>query len=173
MIMVATLYEKFIEEMEKSGLRKVLTSIEENDVDISDNDEVIYIKAKGCQAFSIKGVRESTIRGKILTSPYYIRIKVYDNNYDEAKPEDAVQFGIAELKSGSVNKYPDGYSHVIYYYYPYRVASSGLKIKKGIVITKDKILEMKIIRNGAPIKIGKFELKIECDKWYRKDGKLL
>ena len=32
---------------------------------------------------------------------------------------------------------------------------------------KNKRLEIRIIRNGEILKIGKFEIKIECDKWFK------
>lgn len=166
--MELTLYDKFVEEMNKTGLRKVFANLEEKDVTLSDDDEVIYITIKDCQAISIKGIRESTIRGKLFVHPHYMSIKIYDYNYQEAKPEDAVQFSVAELKKSGLSS-PE-WPHIIYYHYPYRVASSKLKLKKGIVITKNKRLELRIMRNGSPLKIGKFALKIECDKWFKNDG---
>lgn len=168
--MQITLYEQFVEEMERTGLKKVFTSLDEKDVGLFDNDEIIYITAKDCQAISIKGVRESIVKGKLSTHPYYIRMKIYGYDGNEIMPEDTVQFSIAELKkSGLPTLSADKWSHIIYYHYPYITASSKLKLKKGIVLTKNKRLEIRIIRNGESLKIAKFEIKIECDKWYRDD----
>lgn len=164
-----TLYEQFVEEMERSGLKKVFTVLEEKDVGLSDNDDTIIVAAKDCQAISIRGIRESMIMGKLLTHPYYIRMKIYGDGGIEMAPGYTVRFGMAELKkSGLPTLSPDMWSHVVYYYYPYRLVSSKLKLKKGIVITKDKRLEIKIERNGELLKIAKFDIRIECDKWYKK-----
>lgn len=168
--MQITLYEQFVEEMERSGLKKVFTTLDEKDVELSDDDDIIYIMPKDCQAISIKGVRESTIKGKLLTHPHYIYIKIYGDDGKEMMPKDTMQFSIATLKkSGLPTLTLDEWPHVIYYHYPYRVASSKLKFKKGIVLTKNKRLEIRIIRNGEPLKIAKFEIKIECDKWYENE----
>lgn len=165
--MQTTLYEQFVEEMERSGLKKVFSNLDEKDVELSDDDDIIYITPKDCQAISIKGIRESTIRGKLLTRPHYIYMKIYGDDGKEMVPEDAIQFSIATLKkSGLPTLIPDEWSHVIYYHYPYRAVSSKLKFKKGIVLTKNKRLEIRIIRNGEPLKIAKLEIKIECDKWF-------
>ena len=163
-----TLYEQFIEEMEGAGLKKVFTILDDKSVELSDDDKIVSIKAKDCHTISIKGVRESTIRGKLMTHPHYIYMKIYGYDGKEIMPEDTVQFSIAELKkSGLPTLSPDKWYHVIYYHYPYRMASSKLKFKKGIVLTKNKRLEIRIIRNGDLLKIGKFEIKIECDKWFK------
>ncbi len=168
--MQTTLYHQFIEKMEMTGLKKVFTNLDEKYVELSDDDDIIYITAKDCQAISIKGVRESTIGGKLSTHPHYIRIKIYGYNGNEMMPEDTVQFSIAELKkSGLPTLLPDKWPHVVYYHYPYRTVSSKLKLKKGIVLTKNKRLEIRIIRNGELLKIAKFEIKIECDKWYKNE----
>ena len=168
--MHATLYEQFVEEMEGAGLKKVPTILDDKGVELSDDDKIITIKAKDCQAISIKGVRESTIRGKLITHPHYIYMKIYGYDGKEILPEDTIQFSIAELKKlGLPTLSPDIWSHVIYYHYPYRSASSKLKFKKGIVLTKNKKLEIRIIRNGDLLKIGKFDIKIECDKWYKNE----
>lgn len=165
--MQATLYEQFIEEMERTGLKKVSTILHDKDVELFDDDNIISVAPRDCRAVSIKGVRESIIKGKLLTHPHYIYMKIYGYDGREIMPEDTVQFSIAELKkSGLPTLSPDVWSHVIYYHYPYRTASSKLKFKKGIVLTKNKRLEIRIIRNGNILKIGKFEIKIECDKWY-------
>lgn len=168
--MQTTLYEQFVEEMERSGLKKVFTNLDEKDVGLSDDDDIIHITAKDCQTISIKGVRESAIEGKLLTRPHYIHMRAYGYDGNEMMPEDAIQFSIATLKkSGLPTLSPDEWHHVVYYHYPYRAVSSKLKFKKGIVITKNKRLEIRIIRNGEPLKIAKFEIKIECDKWYKDD----
>ncbi len=168
--MQMTLYEQFVTEMEMTGLKKVFTNLDEKYVELSDDDDIIYITAKDCKAISIKGVRESVVRGKLSTHPHYIRMKIYGYDGNEIMPEDTVQFSIAELKkSGLPTLSADKWSHVIYYHYPYRTASSQLKFKKGIVLTKNKRLEIRIIRNGEPLKIAKFEIKIECDKWYKSE----
>lgn len=170
-----TLYEQFIYHMEKIGLRKEFSILEEKDVALSGDDEVIYITIpktgnNNYGTISIKGVRESVVRGKLSTHPHYIRMKIYGYDGNEIMPEDTVQFSIAELKkSGLPTLSADKWSHVIYYHYPYRTASSKLKFKKGIVLTKNKRLEIRIIRNGEPLKIAKFEINIECDKWYKSD----
>lgn len=168
--MQMTLYEQFIEEMERSGLKKVFINLNEKDVGLSDDDYIMYITPKDCQAISIKGVRESTIGGKLLISPHHIHMKIYGYDGNEMMPEDAIQFSIATLKkSGLPTLSPDGWSHVTYYHYPYRAASSKLKFKKGIVLTKNKRLEIRVIRNGESLKIAKFEIKVECDKWYKNE----
>lgn len=159
--METTLYEKFTDEMERQGFRKVFANLDEKDVTISENDEVIYITIKD-GPISIKGIREAKLRGKLLTHPHYIYLKIYDYNYEEAKPEDAVQFSITELGKGLSNED----RHVIYYHYPYRTVVAKLGLKRGVVITKDKRLEIRIMRDGSPLKIGKFEINIECHKWY-------
>ena len=165
--MRATLYEQFIEEMEGTGLKKVSTILDDKDTELSDDDDIISIKAKDCRAISIKGVRESTIGGRLLTHPHYISMKLYGYDGKEILPEDTIQFSIAELKkSGLPTLSADIWSHVIYYHYPYRLVSSKLKFKKGVVLMKNKRLEIRIIRSGELLKIGKFEIKIECDKWY-------
>lgn len=168
--MQITLYQQFVAEMERTGLKKVFTNLDEKDVGLSDDDDIIYITAKDCQAISIKGVRESTIRGKLYSNPHYIHMKAYGYDGNEMMPEDAIQFSIAELKrTGLPTLTLDEWSHVIYYHYPYRTVSSKLRFKKGIVLTKNKRLEIRIIRNGEPLKIAKFEIKIECDKWYKSE----
>lgn len=165
-----TLYGQFVEEMERSGLRKVFTILEEKDVGLSDNDDTIIVSAKDCQAISIKGIRESMVNGKLLTHPYYISMKIYGDDGNEILPGDTVRFGIGKLKkSGLPTLTPDTWFHIVYYHYPYRLVSSKLKLKKGIVITKDKRLEIKIERKGELLKIAKLDIRIECDKWYKKD----
>ena len=168
--MQTTLYEQFVEEMERTGLKKIFTILDDKGAELSDDDNIISIRAKDCKMISIKGVRESTIRGKLMTNPHYICMKIYGYDGKEIMPEDTIQFSIAELKkSGLPTLSPDKWSHVVYYHYPYRLASSKLKFKKGIVLTKNKRLEIRIIRNGDLLKIGKFEIKIECDKWLKQE----
>lgn len=172
-----TLYEQFICEMEKVGLRKEFATLEEKDVTLSEDDEVIYVaipitgvvpEVNSYNTISIKGIRESSIRGRIKTHPYHISVKIYDYKGEEAKPEDAVQFSITEFKKGLPSS-QEVQSHVIYYHYPYRIASDKLRFKRGIMITKGRRLEIRIMRNGVPLKIAKFALKMECDKWFKKE----
>jgi hypothetical protein len=160
--METTLYDELIKEMRNRGLSNKYSMLEEKDVTISDDDESIYITVNECKMISIKGIRESRIKRRLSTSPHYIYLKIYDYDYKEAEPEDSVQFSITEFgkKLFSEDR------HIIYYHYPYKMVSAKLVIKKGIVITKDKRLEIRIVRKNIPLKIGKFELKIECDKWY-------
>lgn len=168
--MQTTLYEQFIGEMERAGLKKVFTILDDKNVELSDDDEIISIKAKDCQIISIKGIRESKVGRKLITHPHYMCMKIYGYDGKELMPEDTVQFSIAESKrSGLPTLSPDVWSHVVYYHYPYRLASSKLKFKKGIVLTKNKRLEIRIIRNGNILKIGKFDVKIECDKWFEQE----
>jgi len=167
-----TLYEQFVHQMEKIGLIKEFSILEEKDVALSDSDEVIYVTIPACtnnnySTISIKGIQEASIQGKIKTRPHHISMKAYGYDGEEAKPEDAVQFSITEFKKGLPTA-SEISSHVVYYHYPYRTVSEKLRLKKGIVITKDRRLEIKILRNSVPLKIAKLELKIECDKWYRK-----
>lgn len=166
-----TLYEQFIYHMEKIGLRKEFSILEEKDVTLSGDDEVIYITIPktgndNYSTISIKGIKEASIRGRIMTHPYYIFMKVYGYDGEDAKPEDTVQFSITEFKKGLPTA-SEINSHAVYYNYPYRVASEKLRLKRGIVITKDRRLEIRIMRNSVPLKIAKFEIKIECDKWYK------
>lgn len=165
--METVIYDLFIEEMENSGFVRVPSKIEENEVELAEDDEAIYIKTehlKNCNAFSIKGIRESKNENKIVERPHNIYLKIYDYDRKEARPEDAIRFAIIGTKRST------GQSSVIYYHYPYELLSSGkfIGIKKGMMITKDEKLEIKVIRGKEPIKIGKFELIIECDKWYSK-----
>lgn len=163
-----TLYEQFVYEMEKIGLRKKFSILEEKDVTLSDDDETIYITVNGCHILTIKGIKESMIRGKIITPPYYFSIKIHGYDGKELIPEDTVQFSITEFRKSGFPTDSDIRSHVIYYHYPYSIASSKLRFKRGIIITKDRRLEIKVMRNRELLKIAKFELKIECDKWYKK-----
>jgi len=163
-----TLYQQFVYQMEKIGLRKESSILEEKDVTLSDSDEVIYITIPNSYStISIKGIQDASIRGKIKTRPHHISMKIYGYDGEEAKPEDAVQFSITEFKKGLPTAL-EASSHVVYYHYPYRIVSEKLRLKKGIVITKDRRLEIRIMRNSVPLKIAKFEIKIECDKWYKK-----
>lgn len=165
-----SIYGLFLDEMQKSGFEKIHFKIQENDVEISGDDESIYIVARDCRAFSIRGIRESKTRNIISSKPHSIYIKAYDYNGEEAKPNDAVRFSIIEVdRSSGLPTDSQNRKHIIFYHYPYSTLSGKkfLGIKKGIVITKDKKLEIKIIRNGKPIKIGKLELIIECDKWIK------
>jgi len=166
-----TLYEQFIYCMEKIGLKREFSILEDKDVILSDDDKVIYIEVPKdgidrIDTISIKGIQEASIRGRMITHPYYITLKVYGYGGEEAKQEDTVQFSITEFKKGALSS-KEISSHIVYYHYPYRIASGKLRLKRGIVITKDRRLEIRIIRNGEAIKIGKFSIKIECDKWYK------
>lgn len=163
-----TPYEQFVFQMEKTGLRKEFIILEEKDVKLSEDDSVIYITNNNCNAISIKGINEASARGRILNHPYYISIKIFGNDGKEVLPEDAVQFSITEFNSTALPTAPEIRSHVIYYHYPYSSASR-IRLKRGIVITKDRRLEIRVIRNGTPLKIAKVELKIECDKWFKKE----
>ncbi len=162
-----TAYDQFVNQMEDNGLRKEFTILEEKDVDISDDDEAIYVTIGKCHMISIKGLRESSARGKIISHPYYMSIKIYGNDGQEALSEDAVQFSITEFKRAALPTVPESRSHIVYYNYPYSIVSSKLRLKRGIVITKDRRLEIRVIRNNSPLKIGKISLKIECDKWFK------
>lgn len=168
-----TPYEQFISHMEEIGLRKEFSALEEKDVTLSEDDEVIYIAipttgTNNISAISIKGIKEASIRGRIMTHPYYIALKVYGYGGEEAKPEDTTQFSITEFKKGLPSD-QDVNSHIVYYHYPYRFLSGKLRLKRGFIVTKDRRLEIRIIRDSVPLKIAKFELKIECDKWYKKE----
>lgn len=163
-----TLYEQFVAEMERSGFKKIFTRLIEKDIELSDNDCIIYVTPKDCEVISIKGIRESTVIGKLLTHPHYANMKIYGYDGNEMLSEDTVQFSIATLRrSGLPTLYSDKWSHTIYYRYPYRTVSSKLKFKKGIVITKNKRLEIRIMREGKFLKIGKLDINMECDKWYK------
>lgn len=165
-----TLYEQLVEELENSGYRKILSKIDENDVDISDNDEAIWITSQNCDMISIKGIRESKRGEKLLAEPHRIIMKVWDYNGEELRENDAIQFSLIELKRSPSSLSTDipKQSNTVYYHYPYRLALSGIRLKKGIIITKDKRLELKVIRDGKPIKFWKLELCIQCHKWYKK-----
>lgn len=164
-----TIYDSYVEEMQNGGFIKKFSTVNENDIELSEDDTSIYITLeRDCHALSIRGIRESKIKNKIVTRPYGIYIKIYDYKGEEAKPSDAVKFSIIELDRSYFNK-PNIKYYTTYYHYPYSAVSSKkfLGVKKGIVITKDKKLEINIIRNVEHIKIGKLELLIECDKWYK------
>jgi hypothetical protein len=168
-----TPYEQFISQMEKVGLRKEFSTLEEKDVTLSEDDEVIYIAipATGInnyRAISIRGIKEASIKGRIIIHPYDITVKVYGYGGEEAKPEDSVQFSITEFKKG-LPSVQETDSHIVYYNYPYRIASSKVRLKKGIIVTKDRRLEIRVMRDSVPLKIAKFGIKIECDKWYKKE----
>lgn len=168
-----TLYDEFIEEMKSAGFRKIFSHIEEyeHNVSLSEDDKIITVSSNDCEMISIKGMRESLIRGKSKSRPYYITMKVYDYNNEEAKCDDTVQFAITEIKKPGLLSLSKNINRVIYYRYPYEVISAlpGLRFKKGITITADKILEIGIMRNNIPLKIGKFELLMECDKWFKSE----
>lgn len=169
--MQETVYEQFIDEMEKNGFRKVRSVIDEIYAKLSDDDETISVAAHDCHMITIKGIRESTTRDRKVTPPHLISMKIYSDNGKELRSDDTIQFSIVELKhKGLPTMEPDVHS-VVYYHYPYRAMLAGVKLKKGIAITKDKRLEIKIFRSSNRLKIGKFEMHLECDKWFKIDEK--
>lgn len=160
--------------MEMNGFRKVHSILDEIYAKLSDNDDIISIAALDCHMITIKGIKESITEDKKETVPYILRMKIYSYDGKELEPNDTIQFSIVEMiKKELPTMKPDVHSS-IYYQYPYRAISSraGIKFKKGIAITKDKILEMKIFRGFTPLKIGKFEMNLECDKWFKIDKKI-
>lgn len=169
---VITPYEQFVYQMEKIGLRKEFTILEEKDATISEDDEIIYITVPTiedkCRAISIRGIKETVVKKRMVTRPYYISIKIYTYGGQEANPEDTIQFSITEFKKIGLKVATDVSSHIVYYHYPYKVASDRLRFKKGMIITRDRRLEIRISRNSIPLKIGKIEIRLECDKWYAK-----
>lgn len=165
--MQETVYEQFIDEMERNGFRKVRSAIDEIYAKLSDDDETISVTAHDCHMITIKGIRESTTRDRKVTPPHLISMKIYSDGGKEAEPNDAVQFSVVSLEhKGLPTMEPDMHT-IIYYHYPYRAMLAGVKLKKGIAITKDKRFEIKIFRQSNRLKIGKFDLKLECDKWFK------
>lgn len=168
-----TIYDLLIEEMEKNFVR-IPSKINENEIELSDNDESILITPRplDCDTISIRGIRESKIKKILSSKPHSIFIKLYDYNGEEVLPNDTVRFSIIEPNkqaSPCEQISPENVKRTVFYHYPYSLLSGGkfLGFKKGIVITKEKKLEIKFIRNGKPIKIGKLELIIECDRWMK------
>lgn len=172
--MKQTKYEQFIDEMEKNGFRKIHSELDEIYATLSDNDDIISIAALDCHMISIKGIKESTTADKKETIPHSLHMKIYGYDGKELEPNDIIQFGIVvELTHKGLPTMKSDKNYCIYYHYPYRAISSkiGIKFKKGISITKDKRLEMKIFRSSSLLKIGKFEMNLECDKWFKIDEK--
>ena len=145
-----TIYERFIEEMEIHGFRKVHSILDETYTKLSDNDDIVSITAIDCHMVTIKGMIES-IRGKgESTPPHHMFMKIYSEDGKELEPEDTLQFSIISLeRKGLPTEGRDGRC-CVYYHYPYRSVSSekskGIALKKGIAITKDKRLEIKFLR---------------------------
>ena len=167
--MQETLYERLIDEMEKSGFGKVRSIIDEIYADLSEDDETISVTAHDCHMITIKGIKDSERGNGLGSSPYKISMKIYGYDGKELEPRDTIQFGIAKLTyQGLPTVKPDIHT-TIYYHFPYRVISLGTTFKKGIVITKDKILEIRIFRNSNILKIAKFDLELHCDKWFKID----
>ncbi len=164
--MKTTRYEQFIGEMEKNGFLKVRSVIDEIYADLSDDDETISITARDCHMITIKGIKESTMADGRVTIPHNIYMKIYSNDGKELDNKDTVQFSITELRRRELSK---NIHCCVYYNYPYGSVSAGtgIKLKKGISIVKDKKLNIKAMRKSTPLKIWKFELMIECDKWFR------
>ncbi len=182
---MTTIYEQFIEEMENNGFKKVCSVIDEVYADLSDDDDAISITAHSCHMVTIKGMKQServTKEYGRVTSPHNIYMKLYGNDGKEFEHNDMVQFSIVESvrKGLPTMDYKDDMGHrerenrCIYYSYPYRSVSTraGIRFKRGMAITKDKKLEIKAIRNSLPLKIGKFELAIECDMWNKVIGEM-
>lgn len=169
--MQETLYEQLIEEMEKSGFRQVHSIIDEMYAGLSEDDETISVTARDCHMITIKGIKDSTIGKGLGYAPHNISMKIYGYDGKELEHNDTIQFGITKLTyRGLPTMKPDMYT-TIYYHFPYRVISVGVKLKKGVAITKDKILEIRIFRNSNRLKIAKFDLALECDKWFKVDHK--
>lgn len=167
--MQETLYEQFIDKMESGGFRKVRSVIDEIYAGLSDDDETISITARDCHMITIRGVKDSTRGNGLGSSPHNISMKIYGYDGKELESNDAVQFGISKLiYRGLPTEEPDIHT-TIYYNFPYRLISVGAKFKKGIAIDKDKILEIGIFRNSNRLKIAKFDLDLECDKWFKVD----
>ncbi len=167
--MQETLYEQFIDKMESDGFRKVRSIIDETYAGLSEDDETIFITAHNCHMITIRGVKDSTRRSGLRSSPYNISMKIYGYDGKELESSDTVQFGITTLTyKGFRTEEPDIHT-TIYYNFPYRVISVGAKFKKGISITKDKILEIRVFRSSNRLKIAKFDLVLECDKWFKID----
>lgn len=166
--MKQTKYEQFIDEMEMNGFRKVHSFLDEIYAKLSYDDVVISITALDCHMITIKGIKESIIENREVSNPHRLRMKIYSEDSKELEPRDAIQFSVVKLlRKGFPTMEPSIHS-CVYYNYPYRSISSkvGIKFKKGIAITKDKRLEIKIFRGSNVLKIGKFEMSLECDKWF-------
>lgn len=168
-----TRYERFIEEMEMNGFRKDHSTIDEFYAQLSDHDDFVYITAIDCHMITIKGIIESTRGNGVSTPPHHVCMKIYSEDGKELEPNDTVQISIVSFgRRGLPTADKDG-NCCVYYHFPYRAISSekGIALKKGIAITKDKRLEMKMLRKSNQLKIWKFEMSLECDKWFKIDEK--
>jgi len=166
-----TKYEQFIDEMENNGFKKEYSVINELYAELSEDDETISIAARDCHMITIKGIREAARGDGKVTPLHHIYMEIYDYYRKQMNDNDTIQFAIAEFKSKELPTMEPEVHRCIYYQYPYRTVALGAKFKKGIAITKDKILEIKIIRNSKPMKIGRFSMELECDKWFSIDEK--
>ena len=165
--MKTTKYEQFIDEMERNGFRKVHSVIDEIYARLSDEDDIISITAHDCHMMTIKGMKESKREDGSTTPVHKLFMKIYGEGGKELEHNDTIQFSIAEsIHKGLPTMDKDIY-RCIYYQYPYRSLPLGIKFKKGIAITKDKRLDIKIFRDSKPVKVGKFVLELECDKWLK------
>jgi hypothetical protein len=164
-----TKYEQFIDEMEKRGFKKERSVINEIYAKLSEDDEIISIAAHDCHMITIKGIRESTRSDRQVTPLHHIYMEIYDYHREKMNDNDTVQFAIAEFRNKGLPTMEPDIHRCIYYQYPYKTVALGAKFKKGIAITKDKILEIKIIRSSKPMKIGRFSMELECDKWFSID----
>lgn len=164
-----TIYERFIEEMEKNGFRKVHSYIDEIYTKLSDDDEIVSITAIDCHMVTIKGLKESLRGNEGNTPPHRIFMKVYSEDGKELGHNDTIQFSIINIERKGLPTVDNNTHCCVYYHYPYGSISSkkGIVFKKGIAITKDKRLEIRILRNSKQLKVGKYELNLECDKWYK------
>ncbi len=169
------MYEQFIEEMEMNGFRKVHSNIDEIYVKLSDDDNIISISALDCHMITIKGIRESKRGDGNDTLPHRIFMKIYSDDGKELEEGDTIQFSIVNIERTGLPTINPGKHCCIYYHYPYRTISSkaGVAFKKGIAITKDKTLEIRILRGPKKLAIGKFEIILECDKWFKVDKRVL
>ena len=166
-----TKYEQFIDEMEKNGFKKERSVINEIYATLSEDDETISVAAHDCHMITMKGMRESARGDGTVTPIHHIYMEIYDYHREKMNDNDTIQFAVAEFrKKGLPTEEPEVH-RTIYYHYPYRSVALGAKFKKGFAITKDKILEMKIIRSSKPVKIGRFSMELECDKWFSMDEK--
>jgi len=169
------MYEQFIEEMEMNGFRKVHSKIDEIYAKLSDDDNMISISALDCHMITIKGIRESKRGDGNDTLPHHIFMKIYSDDGKELEEGDTIQFSIVSIERTGLPSVNPGKHCCVYYHYPYRTISSktGVAFKKGIAITKDKTLEIRIFRGPNKLAIGKFEIILSCDKWFKVDKRLV
>lgn len=170
-IIQLSIYEQFIEALQNLGLRHEHSFLKENDdnVIISEDDETIFIKPVDCKSISIKGSRESIAKGRgMVGDPHRICLKIYDYENKEIQPTDTIQFGIIEsYRDGHELSSLDKIVKTIQFRYPYKLGSEGrIYLKRGVMLTKNKMLEIKVTRLSEPLKMWKIRLSLECDKWY-------